>query len=43
MKKLLLGVVATLFFAYQALADYTFIVPETGSGTSVWTDCSKGT
>ena len=38
MKKLILGVVASLFFVTQALADYTFIVPQKpGSGTSVWT------
>jgi len=38
MKKVILGAVASLFVASQAMADYTFIVPQKpGSGTSVWT------
>ena len=38
MKKIILGAIASLFVASQALADYTFIVPQKpGSGTSVWT------
>lgn len=38
MKKIILGAVASMFMAGQALADYTFIVPQKpGSGTSVWT------
>ena len=43
MKKIILGVLASLFVATQALADYTFIVPQKpGSGTSVWTTIVAG-
>jgi hypothetical protein len=43
MKKLLLGVIASMFVATTALADYTFIVPQKpGSGTSVWTSIVAG-
>ena len=38
MKKVILGAIASMFIAGQAMADYTFIVPQKpGSGTSVWT------
>ena len=43
MKKAILGVIASLFVASQAMADYTFIVPQKpGSGTSVWTQIVAG-
>ena len=38
MKKLIMGLVASVIIATPALADYTFVVPQKpGSGTSVWT------
>ena len=39
MKKLLLGVIASMFMATSAMADYTLIVPQApGKGTSVWSE-----